>query len=222
MNNFCGSFNKKHNHRDCEYLKNEYGIDYFFDEELFKKVERQIKTVLGDNSVYSVSEAFCFFQTVFSSYPIDIRQYYNYVDTSLIKAGQLDGYTISKNTDIETLADDCGFFYSYIGEKNQEQNLTFVIDIVGNIHLREQYPQIIETEQNKIKTMEYYGRVCNENGNWFLCTEKSKEYLAGIKQNIIIAIGSIDGIAINSMKILSGSGILPKIEYILEFFRRNS
>ena len=43
-----------------------------------------------------------------------------------------------------------------------------------------------------------------------------------INENIIIAIGSFDGVHINSIKILSGERILPKIDYVLEFFRRYS
>ena len=110
---FLGSFNKAYNHRDCEYLKSECGIEYDFDAELYNKVEKEIKTVLGDKGKYTGKEAFLFFQQKYSAVAIDLRYYYNYLDSMDIGFGLFDAFTVSNTEDIESLSEACGQFYPY-------------------------------------------------------------------------------------------------------------
>lgn len=222
---FFGSFNKAHNHRDCEYLKNECGMDYCFDEKFYNEIACQIKNILGHCKVYSVQDAFHYFQSQYAAYPIDIRYYYYYIDTSKITGDSFKRFTISKDSDIDALSEPCGAFYSYVISENgkndsrQEKTLFLVIDIIGNCFLRERYPEIRTNEENVIQTIK--GVQKDEKGEiWLNCGNKKISCV--INKNIIIAIGSFDGVHINSMKILSGEKVLPKIDYELEFFRRYS
>ena len=160
----------------------------------------------------------------YAAYPIDIRYYYNYLDTSAIKCDAFRRFTISKDSDIDALSEPCGIFYSYVIDKNkkdsrQEKTLLFVIDIIGNRFLRERYPEIEINEEKAIQSVTTF-RKDEKGDSWLLCG--NEEINCVINENIIIAIGSFDGVHINSIKILSGERILPKIDYVLEFFRRYS
>ena len=222
---FLGSFNKAYNHRDCEYLKSECGIEYDFDAELYNKVEKEIKTVLGDKGKYTGKEAFLFFQQKYSAVAIDLRYYYNYLESMDIGFGLFDAFTVSNTEDIESLSEACGQFYPYLqnveNEKEKEQCLTFVIDITGNPFLRKEYPQIIEFEQKNLQRAKRHGNVCKEKGGYCLYQDGRKVNVV-INKNIIITMGSLDGVSINSIKIVSGQGVFPEIDYMLEFFRRYS
>ena len=221
---FFGSFNKARNHRDSDYLKKECDLDYYFDEKIYNEIVGHIRKVLGDCETYSVQDAFRYFQSQYAAYPIDIRYYYNYVDSSAIKCDAFSKFTISKDSDIDALSEPCGFFYSYVKDDSkkdlqQEKTLIFVIDIIGNRFLRERYPEIEINEEKIIQSTTAFRK--DEKGNGLLLCG-NKEIDCVINKNIIIAIGSFDGVCINSMKILSGERILPKIDYVLEFFRRYS
>ena len=221
---FFGSFNKARNHRDSDYLKKECDLDYYFDETFYNEIVDDIKKVLGNCETYSAQDAFRYFQSQYAAYPIDIRYYYNYVDTSAIKCDAFSRFTISKDSDIDALSEPCGVFYSYVKDDNKkdlqrEKTLIFVIDVIGNRFLRERYPEIDINEEKAIRSITAF-RKDEKNNNRLLCGNEEIDCV--ITENIIIAIGSFDGIRINSMKILSGEKILPKIDYVLEFFRRYS
>ena len=222
---FFGSFNKAHNHRDSDYLKKECDLDYYFDEKIYNEIADNIRMVLGNCKTYSVQDVFHYFQSQYAAYPIDIRYYYNYVNTSVIKCDAFSRFTISKDSDIDALSEPCGIFYSYVikddNKKNlqQEKTLVFVIDVIGNRFLRERYPEIEINEEKAIQSVTTF-RKDEKGDSWLLCG--NEEINCVINENIIIAIGSFDGVHINSIKILSGERILPKIDYVLEFFRRYS
>lgn len=93
---FFGSFNKAHNHRDSDYLKKECDLDYYFDEKIYNEIADNIRMVLGNCKTYSVQDVFHYFQSQYAAYPIDIRYYYNYVNTSVIKCDAFSRFTISK------------------------------------------------------------------------------------------------------------------------------
>ena len=221
---FFGSFNKRNNHRDCEYLKKELGIDYYFDEKTYNEVAFLIRNTFKSDGIYSVQDAYRFLQSQYAAYPIDIRYYYNYIDTSVTKVDSFNSFTISKDSDIDVLSEPCGAFYSYIKKNDKkdsprEQSLCLVIDVIGNSFLRERYPEIKEGEENAVKIIK--GLQKSEDGEYSLSCGNEKIRCV-VNSNIIIAIGSFDGYHINSMKILSGEKILPKLDYVLEFFRRHS
>lgn len=193
MQPFFASFNKKYEHRDCEYRKKELGWNYEFKKAVFERVSRNIKAVLGDKDKYTCADVFLYFQQRFFAYPVGISQYYDYANTENPRFDISDRPTVSKNADIESLAEEGGQFYPYLGE-NAEHSLVFVID--ANIHnaIRKKRPQLALD----------FGEV---------------------KGNFLIAIGSLDGKNINSMKILLGEnyiyGVIPDLGYIFEFFRQN-
>ena len=91
---FFGSFNKAHNHRDSDYLKKECDLDYYFDEKIYNEIADNIRMVLGNCKTYSVQDVFHYFQSQYAAYPIDIRYYYNYVNTSVIKCDAFSRFTI--------------------------------------------------------------------------------------------------------------------------------
>ncbi len=219
MYSFIGSFNKIKNHRDCEYCKDEYGMEYHFDHEAYKKVSLQIKTLLGNKEKYTGQEAFRFFQKQFAAFPIDIHRYFDYIGITSVGMDSFVKYNRLKDSDFLDLE---GFeqFYSFLGGK--EKNLVFVIDTVNNTFLQDKYPEIEEFKKKQINRMQHYGRVVKEIDGWWLYTNEGKTSIGGIERNIIIAIGSFDGTTINSMKTLSGSGQLADVEYALEFFRLHS
>lgn len=66
--------------------------------------------VLGNCKTYSVQDVFHYFQSQYAAYPIDIRYYYNYVNTSVIKCDAFSRFTISKDSDIDALSEPCGIF----------------------------------------------------------------------------------------------------------------
>ena len=220
---YLGSFNKAKNYKDSDLLKNDWG--FFYDKTIYERVSKEIKAILGEKKKYTGKEAFRYFQHKYAAYPIDIRYYYNYMNTRGIDFGLFDKFTVSTDDDIESLNDLCGSHFTYIGRENNEEKertLTFVIDITGNPFLREQYPQFDVWEEEEIqKTRRIYDIGKDEESGWWIMIDGVKMPWA-FGSNIIVAIGSLDGKSINSMKVLLGAGDLPEVEYALEFFRRHS
>lgn len=103
----------------------------------------------------------------------------------------LDRPTISDDGDIEALAEADGR-YSYIH---------------GGIYGDEKVFAVVIDTQNEVLRAR------------FAALEEA--YARGCRDNIIIAIGSHDGVNINSMKVLL-SPEFAEVEYALEFFRRHS
>lgn len=102
-----------------------------------------------------------------------------------------DRPTVSDDEDIEALAEADGR-YSYIH---------------GGIYGGEKVFAVVIDAQNEVLCASYSA-----------LAEASDR---GCRDNIIIAIGSLDGVNINSMKVLLSPGF-AEVEYALEFFRRHS
>ena len=115
---YLGSFNKAKNYKDSDLLKNDWG--FFYDKTIYERVSKEIKTILGEKKKYTGKEAFRYFQRKYAAYPIDIRYYYNYMDTRGIDFNLFDKFTVSKDDDIESLNDLCGSHFTYIGRDNNE------------------------------------------------------------------------------------------------------
>lgn len=222
---FIGSFNKNYNHRDCDYGK-KLGMDFEFNEDLYQKVEKKIKAVLGEKKLYSVQDVYKYFHKEFYAFPIDYRSYYNYCNTAhvYVSQGIYNRSTITDDKDIESLTDLSGEFYSYFKDNKftNETATTFVID-VSNDALQTKYSDIATCiASQEARLMKEFGKIEKSDRGYIAKTSQQEFEVGELVNNIIIVVGSFDKEKINSIKVLQGEGIVEDIEYAIEFFRRNS
>ena len=184
---FYGSFNRAKNYIESKFLSEKTGEDCMKDEQKFARCAEEINFYLGKRDEYSVYDAYAYFHRRFGAYPIDMRRFYNYVDTNNACIFGED-FTISEDEDIQILSSAGGENFDYLkeGKFTDERNITLVID-----------PSFA-----KIKSPGMF-------------TGGAGRCYAG---NIILVIGTYDGLNINSMKVINFAGV-EEIEYALEFFR---
>ncbi len=211
---FIGNFNKSSNLIESK-LMGEFGFTLEFDEKIYAKVEKDIIATLGKKEKYLGIDAYRYFRERYLAFPIELTRFYDFIDTTDMVF--TSGAKIVKDTDIDALCDETGAYYHYITDVPQkEKNITLVVETSCNKALFEKFPEI-ENSYNEI--IEKHNLKKNSQGD---CVDTNGTFFGGLYINTILVIGSHDGTTINSMKILCGSGIINEIDYVLEFFRRNS
>lgn len=224
-------FNKKTGYLEKDFLKvkDAWKGRFKFDEDIYKKVAIDIRSVLGDKKVYSGQEAYFYFHKRYFAFPIDYRYIRNYTNIEYVNFDKFEKFSVDDDGDLEKFSGSVGKFYSYLknGQLTGEKNITAVIDL-SNDALRQCFPKIKDYyDKYEANLRECYGsfeRLYNGFWGYFIKDPRDGKMRrpGGDLDNVIIVIGSLDGNTINSMNVLTTDGFIEEIGYAVEFFRRNS
>lgn len=124
---FLGSFNKKLNFTESDYSEQNCGEKDAFNQNEYEKIAAEIGFYLGRREEYSAQEAYGYFHARYGAYPIDMRRFYDYYNTSATCFW--NEKVLSDDRDIESISQYIDYFcYLRDGKYTDEHNITFVID----------------------------------------------------------------------------------------------
>lgn len=196
-----------------------------FDEELYKQVGTEIRSILGEKEKYTVQEVVRYFQTKYLAHRIPFEYLHNYFDTNFETEFIPRGYGPENE-------------FEYDPGSN-EKNITLFIDTIYNEELKKRYPKLAEVREWQLGIM--YDNI----KRWPEELELTKKYATAemIEQhklnhahykkqvdsgrvgynNPIIIIGYIEENVINSMYLVNHGPIgIDDIHYEMYYFYKHS
>ena len=207
---------------ECFLLHSEEG-GMEFDEEIYKQVGNDIKSILGDKEKYSLQEAVRYFQTKYLAYRVPFKYAFYYQDPYLHKNYKLCRYSIGGEFEYDTTS----------GEKN----ITLVVDTIYNKSLREKYPKIEQFEkvyyEREVKRYKEYKKDLQQRKALLENTSYLEPIVEKLRKRIsqgeighnnpLIVIGYFEENIINSMYILNNFPIaIDDIHYEMYYFYKHS
>ena len=195
-----------------------------FDEEIYKQVGNDIKSILGDKEKYSLQEAVRYFQTKYLAYRVPFEYAVYYRDPSLhVDFTPYFDYGVEDEFEYDTTS----------GEKN----ITLVVDTIYNKFIRERYPKIEQFEkvyyEREVKRYKGYKKDLQQRKALSTNTSHLESIVEKFSKRIsqgeighnnpIIIIGYFEENIINSMYVLNYAPIgIDDIHYEMYYFYKHS
>lgn len=202
---FNGAFCKSKRYIACKFSK-KLGHEVYYDQLLFEKACKDIRSILGKKVRYDIFEAMEYFQTKYFAHRIPWKYLMLYVDSFAYRDNYFrDAYVTFPESQLDE-SETAPFTFDH------EDNITLFIDTHYNKALRDKYPTIAQLETY------FYGERKKYASDPHVTIE--------IQSNPFIVIGTLDKTHINSMTTFYGTNnqiaAIPELEYEIWYFHEHS